>query len=122
LADVTAKSTDKQTRNSAGKTSMIEIMHFLLGADADKNSLFKKPEIVHHSFTGVFLLRGAQVTVTRTASDERKIVLGGDDAAALGLELHRSEERGVQYVTLDEWKDFLGKEWFGLHPVWLTPG
>ena len=114
LADVTAKSTDKQTRNSAGKTSMIEIMHFLLGADADKNSLFKKPEIVHHSFTGVFLLRGAQVTVTRTASDERKIVLGGDDAAALGLELHRSEESGVQYVTLDEWKDFLGKEWFGL--------
>ena len=114
LADITAKSTDKQTRNSAGKTSMIEIIHFLLGADADKNSLFKKPEIVHHSFTGVFLLRGAQVTVTRTASDERKIVLGGDDAAALGLELHRSEESGVQYVTLDEWKDFLGKEWFGL--------
>ena len=93
---------------------MIEIMHFLLGADADKNSLFKKPEIVHHSFTGVFLLRGAQVTVTRTASDERKIVLGGDDAAALGLELLRSEESGVQYVPLDEWKDFLGKEWFGL--------
>ena len=41
LADATAKSTEKQTRNSAGKTSMIEIIHFLLGADADKNLLFK---------------------------------------------------------------------------------
>jgi hypothetical protein len=36
LADLTEKSTDKQTRNSAGKTSMIEIMHFLMGSDADK--------------------------------------------------------------------------------------
>ncbi len=33
LSDRTADSTDKQTRNSAGKTSLIEVIHFLLGAD-----------------------------------------------------------------------------------------
>lgn len=32
LADVTAKSTEKQTRNSAGKTSIVEIIH---GAGGD---------------------------------------------------------------------------------------
>lgn len=31
LSDKSAVSTDKQTRNSAGKTSFIEIVHFLLG-------------------------------------------------------------------------------------------
>ena len=38
VADKTASSTDKQTRNSAGKTSLIEIIHFLFGADCDKDS------------------------------------------------------------------------------------
>jgi len=114
LADVTSKSTEKQTRNSAGKTSMIEIMHFLLGSDADKNSLFKKPEIINHSFTGVFLLQGVRVTVTRAASDEKKVLLSREDAGALSLVLHRDEERGIEYVTVDEWKDFLGHRWFGL--------
>lgn len=83
LADMTAKSTEKQTRNSAGKTSMIEIMHFLMGSEADKESIFKKPEIVAHSFTAVFRLKGEDVGVTRTGSDERKVFMDGAEAPGL---------------------------------------
>ncbi|WP_424628519.1 ABC-three component system protein [Bradyrhizobium sp. SYSU BS000235] len=112
LADVTPKSTDKQTRNSAGKTSMIEIIHFLLGADADKNSLFKKKEIVAHSFSGEFAIEGSRIKVTRSGNDEKKILISKDHANSIGLAIKRDDDTGLEYVTVDDWKDCLGQAWF----------
>ena len=113
LADITARSTAKQTRNSAGKTSMIEIMHFLMGSEADKDSLFKKPEIIGHSFTGVFRLKNEGVSVTRSASDERKVLIEREVATRIGVPVQRSES-GIDYVSLDDWKHFLGNVWFNM--------
>ncbi|MDN3591655.1 hypothetical protein [Methylobacterium adhaesivum] len=45
LADRTDASTERQTRNSAGKTSVIEVMHFLLGSAAGKSSIFQSPAL-----------------------------------------------------------------------------
>ena len=114
LADKTSTSTEKQTRNSAGKTSLVEIIHFLLGGEADKKSLFQKQEIAAHSFIGIFEIRGQQITVTRSGSDEKKIILRRDEADALQIPLHHDEESGATYVTPDEWRDILGNGWFAL--------
>jgi len=38
LSQKTSGSTNKQTRNRASKTSFVEIVHFLFGANVDKNS------------------------------------------------------------------------------------
>ena len=43
LAEKSAGVTVKQTRNRAGKTSLIEIIHFLTGSDAGKDSIFRTP-------------------------------------------------------------------------------
>jgi len=75
LSDRTATSTDKQTRNSAGKTSLIEVIHFLLGADCEKDSLFRLDELVDHTFKGTFRIAGELLTVARTGSDPSKIFL-----------------------------------------------
>jgi len=112
LADVTAKSTERQTRNSAGKTSMIEIIHFLLGADADKNSLFKKPEIAPHSFTGEFVINNERIIVKRSGNDEKRILIAKDQAPSTGLAIKRDDETGLEYVSVDDWKAFLGQAWF----------
>jgi len=48
LADVAETSTDRHTRNSAGKTSLVEIIHFVLGSDAAKSSLFKHDALIEH--------------------------------------------------------------------------
>src|SRR5438874_7446498 len=39
VADTTGASSDTDSRNSAGKSSMIELLHFLLGSSGDTNSL-----------------------------------------------------------------------------------
>ena len=36
LADKSVGATDRQSRNGAGKTSLIELIHFVLGANAEK--------------------------------------------------------------------------------------
>jgi uncharacterized protein YydD (DUF2326 family) len=41
LADKTLDATDRQTRNGAGKTSLIELIHFLLGSNVTRRSIFK---------------------------------------------------------------------------------
>src|SRR5260221_13522123 len=64
LSDMTDGSTEGHTRNSAGKSSLVEIVHFMLGGEADKKtSLFKAAGIAEHSFTAVLRIRGGGVPV-----------------------------------------------------------
>lgn len=114
LSDRTSKSTDKQTRNSAGKTSLIEVIHFLLGSDCDKDSLFRLDELVEHTFKGTFRIGGELLTVARTGSDPAKVFLisGGEERKEIPRKLDKTSERF--YVSNTNWRVFLGHTMFGL--------
>lgn len=114
LSDRAAKSTDKQTRNSAGKTSLIEIIHFLLGADCDKDSLFRLNELVEHTFKGTFRIDGEVFTIARTGSDPAKIFLlaGGEERSDLPRKVDKASERF--YMSNVNWRVFLGHAMFAL--------
>lgn len=114
LSDRTASSTDKQTRNSAGKTSLIEVIHFLLGADCDKDSLFRLDELVEHTFKGTFRIADELLTVARTGSDPSKIFLmkGGEGREDIPRKLDKRSQRF--YVSNVNWRVFLGHTMFGL--------
>lgn len=114
LSDRTANSTDKQTRNSAGKTSLIEIIHFLLGSDCEKDSLFRLGELVEHTFKGTFKISGELFTVARSGSDPSKIFLltGGEERQDLPRKLDKASERF--YVSNSNWRVFLGHAMFSL--------
>jgi len=118
LADVAKTSTDRHTRNSAGKTSLVEIIHFLLGSEATKASLFKHDALWKHSFSVEFLLGGRWVRATRSGSQDDIVTLSAADAEALGLPIPLSlfaldKDDGVP-VSLDTWKTILGTHWFKL--------
>lgn len=89
-------STDKQTRNRAGKTSLIEIIHFLTGANGDKKSLFRSDDLIEHSFTAELDVGGSCLSVERSGNKPSKVYVGDTE------------------FTNSEWIDVLGKEYFHL--------
>lgn len=114
LSDKGTASTDKQTRNSAGKTSLVEVIHLLLGADCDKDSIFRINELVEHSFTGRFQIAGEEYCISRSGSDPSKIFIlsGGEERKDLPRKLDKESERF--YVSNINWRVFLGHAMFGL--------
>jgi uncharacterized protein YydD (DUF2326 family) len=78
VAEKSPEATLRQTRNGAGKTSLVEIIHFLLGGDCNKDSIFKAEPLKRYSFHMELLLAGGQIVVKRSGSKPGTIYLSGD--------------------------------------------
>jgi uncharacterized protein YydD (DUF2326 family) len=114
LADTQPGASEKQTRNSAGKTSLVEIIHFLMGANCDKDSLFRTQALIDHTFTGEFVIAGRPMTVQRGGVEPSKIFLlaGGEDRTDLPVRTDKSS--GRLFVSNTNWRIFLGHTMFGM--------
>lgn len=73
IAQKEANATDKQTRNRAGKTSLIETIHFLTGSKTDKDSLFRIPALIDYTFGLEMDLKDKRVVVERSGKEPAKI-------------------------------------------------
>lgn len=114
LSDKAPHSGDKQTRNSAGKSSLVEIVHFLLGARAGKESLLRNPALVQYTFSGVFTSGDQKISIARSGSDPSKIFVDKDMGGRIGLNPRIDKKTNLHYVTNEVWKEFLGHRMFGL--------
>lgn len=117
LADTRPGATDKQTRNSAGKTSLVEIIHFLLGSKCAKDSLFRTNALIEHSFTGIFVVGGSTMTVQRSGSAPSKIFLLAGSESAPGILVKIEKTTGRPYVSNENWKSYLGQKMFLLPEI-----
>lgn len=63
LAERTIKTSSKGTRNGAGKTSLIELVHFLFGAK--KLKLFQIEDLKKHNFSVIFDHANKEYTIER---------------------------------------------------------
>lgn len=113
LADAKDDQASGKTRNSAGKSSFVLIVDFLLGANCDKKSVFKSDTLLGESFNGRFLIKGTEVHIERSGGDSSKIfVLDGLEVFKEGLNVDK--DSGKTFITLGDWKRFLGQAFFKL--------
>ncbi len=106
LAKKEVGASDKQTRNRAGKTSLVEIIHFLTGSDAGKESLLRSEAISRETFGLDFDLAGERLVVRRSGSQKSKVTVHG-----------ASIPKGKGNLSNTDWMDVLGERMFGLPDV-----
>ena len=110
LAEKSKGAGDKQTRNGAGKTSFIELVHFLLGSNVEAKSLFKAEAIAGHRFGMTFDLAGQQLTVEREAKSPNKVLLKGADTTGWPIQ----PDKATGLLSNNDWNSLLGHFMFGL--------
>lgn len=96
IAEKSEGATHRQTRNRAGKTSLIEILHFLTGAKIKEKSLFKAEELNEVTFGMDFDLAGEPVNIERQNKTRARYKLNEGALPA------------------NNWREKLGQNMFGL--------
>ena len=112
LADRTVESTDRDTRNGLGKTTLIDILHFCLGSRVVQNrALFVEP-LHGWEFTLEVTIAGDRIRVTRAIDNPRVVAIEGPTSGWL----HPREDGLFSYdtLTIDQWTTSLGHALFGL--------
>lgn len=101
VAQKTEGASSKQTRNRAGKSSFVELVHFLTGSEAGPDSIFRAEELAEHLFGMDFDLKERRTVVERSGSSKAKIFVTIPPAEKVKL-------------SATEWCAFLGEQMFGL--------
>jgi len=114
LSDRQPEATDKQTRNSAGKTSLVEIIHFLLGADCKPSSLFRAEALIDHTFRADFMFGDTFFSVQRGGAQPSKIFVLNDLENQNDYPIKTDKESERPYIPNTKWRAILGELIFGL--------
>lgn len=119
IVDKAEKSTIKQTRNSAGKSSLIEIIHFIFGADNDKGAFYNKEAFSNELFCLELEYAGISFVVSRGAAKKNRVYFDKriDFDLHLDLDLERDEEMGLYYASVGDWKKVLGEYFFSVSTI-----
>ena len=112
-ADKTAGASNRDSRNGAGKTSFVELIHFLFGASAPPAGIFRS-ELPNWRFEAELDVNGASTTVARRGGQPNTIEVAG--RLAPDGEKRRTLTGSVAStrVKVEDWKSILGERWFGL--------
>lgn len=108
---------ESETRNSVGKSSLIQLVHFLLGERAEADSLFRRPVLDAESFEMDFDLDGARATVSRTGARRDAVRVQGWKPTVKGLPWLQPQMFHDYTLKNDAWCELLGMAMFGLPAV-----
>lgn len=114
MADKTVTSGSGQTRNKAGKSSLVQLVHFALGGEGGPKSLFRKEELAKHTFIVELDVRGARLRVSRSGSTFGRIgveVVSGSMDAWPEDPLEGASDGEVAQKA---WREALGRAVFGI--------
>ncbi|WP_459556048.1 ABC-three component system protein [Lacunimicrobium album] len=113
VAEKSKNATNRQTRNGSGKSSLIHIVHFLLGAKCEKGSIFLCEELVDEEFTLIFDLAGKKTSASRTGVNKNQIIVDGD-FSEWPVQPKLNKETGNYTVNNESWRSILANLMFSL--------
>lgn len=113
IADKSEGANDRQSRNGAGKTSFIELVHFLFGADVRKESIFRSDALTSWTFDVAFDIAGDTFSAARSGAKPSRIVVNGP-VENWPIPPQFDSRAGLFELSNENWKANLGQLWFGL--------
>jgi uncharacterized protein YydD (DUF2326 family) len=113
LAERSEDSTKKDTRNSVGKSSLIEVINFCLGAGASKGKGLLDDHLSGWEFTLDLKFDDKKLSVSRLVDEPNRVYLGGE-LSVLPTAPAIDKETGTPYFKLADWNNVLGNCLFGL--------
>jgi uncharacterized protein YydD (DUF2326 family) len=113
LAERKKESSKKDSRNGLGKSTLIEIIHFCLGAD--KGETLNKKELDGWSFTLELDIAGKRYSVTRNTAEPNKVIIEGD-ISKWPIIPNIDAKTGAKILSRNDWNKVLGVLMFGLSP------
>lgn len=120
LAEKSSGARKDQTRNAAGKSSVLEIIHFLLGAESKKGSLFCHEAFADQTLGMEFDLAGTLATVRRATGPEasrNQVFVEGQPFSAGGDESSPCcALNDTETMSVSNWNKLLGQRLFGIQP------
>ena len=116
LSEKTPGATERQTRNRAGKSSITEIIHFLMASNIEKDSIFKDPCLKEHAFGIEFDLGGHSVVVERKPEKRTVLRIAGGEYAHWPIQPTEYKKTDSPELVIKNslWKAVLGKLMFDL--------
>ena len=115
LADRTETSTQKDTRNGLGKSTLIEIIHFCLGSNVQRGQGLSIEPLRDWEFTLEITLAGNRVKVTRAVDKPNIFIVDGMMTSWIE-QFGQDDLFGIRVIKLEQWKTFLERALFGLSP------
>ena len=113
LADKSDGATDRQSRNGAGKTSVVELVHFLCGANANKDSIFRSETLIGAAFDMVVDVGGEKIGVERSGRKPSRLTINGP-VEEWPIPPKFIQDTNHYELSNENWRRTLGTYWFGL--------
>jgi uncharacterized protein YydD (DUF2326 family) len=113
LADRISESTDKDSRNGLGKTTLLGIIHFCLGANTKPNTGLRIEQLKDWTFFLDLTFGEKDFTISRNTTDFGKIFIEGD-FSGWPISPERDETGGKFFLKTSDWILVLGQLMFGI--------
>jgi uncharacterized protein YydD (DUF2326 family) len=114
LSDKTPGATNQQTRNRSGKTSFVELIHFVCGGNCRKDSIFRAPELIQATFGLEIDVFNEVVQIARSGSEPSKLSLARGDATRWPTQPKAEEDPPRRVISNKHWRTVLGRAFFGI--------
>jgi uncharacterized protein YydD (DUF2326 family) len=112
LAERTEEGTERDSTNGSGKTLLLEIVHFVFGADAQRSPVMD-PHLAGWTFSVDFTLGDNEYRATRSVDEPARVYVAGD-FSGWPQAPRREEETGALSFSVQDWTEVLGVYVYGL--------